>query len=246
MKQPQEMAMRFVGKLLGLIICNCLIAHAQAASDIRGTLELVDVPGAATPVEAMLVTLRPLGTPVVPPQATPDPKGVFVLNHVVAGRYALELHVPGRIISFTQGSRELAPADFALSPSEAGAFRIVVSLKSSEVLVEALGMPGNNSKRVVVLAPADALLTLRESCSYNELRGSQTKGSYVPLGTYRVFVVDQESLNDISMYASRFPAFLRDRSAPFAVSPDGATKVTATYVDPETIRQAVREFGPVP
>ena len=193
----------------------------------------------------MLVTLRPLGNPIVPPQATPDPKGVFVLKHVVAGRYALEVPVPGRIISFTQGSRDLAPADFALSPSEAGALRIVVSLKSSEVLVEALGVPGN-SKLVVVLAPADALLTLRESCSYNELRGSQTKFSYVPLGTYRVFVVDKEFANDISVYAPRFPAFLRDRSAPFAVSPEGVTKVTATYVDPETIRQAVREFGPVP
>jgi hypothetical protein len=238
--------MRIACSLVVLMICGCLIAQAQSVFDVYGKLELVDLPPNATPVEAMLITLHPLGVGhVLPPQANPDRDGAFVLRRVTAGRYALELPFPGRIINFAKGSEKLAPDGFAVSSSDGDTLRIVVSLKTAEVSVEVLGVPSEPGKRVVVLAPADALLTLRESCFSNALREPRTKFRYISPGEYRAFVVDTESANDVAVYAPRFPKFLRDRAMPFKVSAEVETKATATYVDPDTIRQAVREIGPV-
>jgi hypothetical protein len=237
--------MRLACSLVVLLICGCLIAQAQSVFDVYGKLERVDLPPEATGVDAMLITLRPLGVNLLAPQANPDRDGTFVLRHVTAGRYALELSFPGRIISFARGSEKLAPNGFELSSSGEGSLRIVVSLKTVEVSVGVLGVPSEPAKRVVVLAPADALLTLRESCAYNPLVGSGTTFRYVPPGEYRVFVVDTQSAHDVAIYAPRFPQFLRDQAMLFKVSGEGETKATVAYVDPETVKQAVRQIGPV-
>jgi hypothetical protein len=236
--------MRIACSLVVLTLCGCLIAQTQPLFDLSGKLELVDAPSDATPVEAMLVTLHPLGGGYNI-QANADRDGAFVLRRVNAGRYALELPFPGRIISFAKGSEELAPDGFTVSSSGGDTLRILVSLKTVEVSVEATGLPSAPGKRVVVLAPADSHLTLRQSCIYNALVEPRTKFRHVPPGEYRVFVVDPESVSDVAIYAPRFHDFLRNYAKAFEVSSERETKATAIYVDHETIGQAVREIGSV-
>src|ERR1700730_12216012 len=76
--------------------------------DLPGTLELVDKPPAATPVEAFSVGVRELhgGHQF---SAQPDSAGQFVLTNVPPGRYSLVLTFPGRIRVFETGSTPLMP-----------------------------------------------------------------------------------------------------------------------------------------
>jgi len=73
----------------------------------------------------------------------------------------------------------------------------------------------------------------------------QTTFRFVPPGEYRLFIIDSQFQNDIAEYAPRFRDFLKDHSTQVEVSEEGETKATATYVDGETIKQAVREVGPI-
>jgi hypothetical protein len=216
--------MRVACCALAMVICSSLSSQTSSTFDLSGRLELVDLPPDPTPVEAMLVTFRGLENGRVI-QAQPNKAGIFALENVPPGRYALQLPFAGRIQTFTNGSRALAPDGFDLSSSRSGPIRIVVSLKTS-----------------VLLAPADLHLTLRESCISNALNGRETTFQFVPPGKYRIFVVDSALQNDIAVYAPRYPEFLKDRSTVVEIPQDG-TKATATYIDPETIKLAVRKMG---
>jgi hypothetical protein len=67
----------------------------------------------------------------------------------------------------------------------------------------------------------------------------------VPPGRYRIFIVDSQFQSDVAAYAPRFPDFLKDKATPVEVTEEGETEATATYVDGETIKQAVRQAGPI-
>jgi hypothetical protein len=233
--------MRIACCALAVVICSSLSGQTSATFDLVGGLELVDRPSDSTPVEAMLVTLHPLenGYDI---QARPDNVGRFVLKKVRPGRYFLQLPFPGRIQTFTNGSQALAPDGFELSSSDSGPIRIVVSLKTSVLSVRTVGVSGKNNSVVVLLAPADPYLTLRESCISNALIGPQSTFQFVPPGKYRIFVIDSKLQSDIAAYAPKFPDFLKDRSTLVEIS-EGSMKATATYVDPETIKQAVQKLG---
>jgi hypothetical protein len=233
--------MRIACCALAMVICSSLSSQTSSTFDLSGRLELVDLPPDPTPVEAMLVTFRGLENGRVI-QAQPNKAGIFALENVPPGRYALQLPFAGRIQTFTNGSRALAPDGFDLSSSRSGPIRIVVSLKSSALSVTAVGVPSNSNSVVVLLAPADLHLTLRESCISNALNGRETTFQFVPPGKYRIFVVDSALQNDIAVYAPRYPEFLKDRSTVVEIPQDG-TKATATYIDPETIKLAVRKMG---
>jgi hypothetical protein len=58
-------------------------------------------------------------------------------------------------------------------------------------------------------------------------------------------MVDEEFQSDVAAYAPRFPDFLKDQATPVEASEEGVTEVTATYVDRETIKRAIREAGPL-
>jgi len=134
--------------------------------------------------------------------------------------------------------------NFELSSSDRGPLRIVVSLKTSTLAVQVRGLP-NEPDVIVMLVPADPYQTLRLSCTYNALTGSQTTFRFVPPGKYRVFVADEEFGGDIAVYAPRFPDFLKDHSTPVEVAEEGDAKAIATYVGAETIKQAVQKASPI-
>jgi hypothetical protein len=236
--------MRIACCAVALVICGSVSGQTHSTFDLRGRLELVDRPPEATPVEAMLVSLHPLGRGY-DIQAQPDRDGRFVLKNVSPERYSLTLPFPGRIRIFANGSRELAPDGFELSSSDGGPLRIVVSLKTSILSVKVRGLPNESGSVIVLLAPADPYLTLRESCISNALTEPQTTIRFVPPGKYRLFIADSQFQSDIAAYAPRFRDFLKDHSTQVEVSEEGETKATATYVDGETIKQAVREVGPI-
>lgn len=236
--------MRIACCAVALMICGSVSGQTYSTFDLRGRLELVDRPSEATPVEAMLVSLHPLerGYNI---QAQPDREGRFVLKNVRPERYSLTLPFPGRIRTFANGSKELTPDGFELSSSDRGPIRIVVSLKSSILSVETRGLPNESGSVIALLAPADPYLTLRESCISNPLTAPQTTFRFVPPGEYRLFIVDSQFQSDVAAYAPRFRDFLKDHSTQVEVSAEGEAKATATYVDGETIKQAVREIGPI-
>jgi len=136
--------MRIACCAVALMICSTLSGQTHSTFDLGGRLELADRPSEATPVEAMLVTLHPL-EPSYDIQAQPDRDGRFVLKNVRPGRYSLTLPFPGRIRTFANGSKELAPDGFDLSSSDSGPLRIVVSLKTSVLSVKTRGL--SNEKR---------------------------------------------------------------------------------------------------
>jgi hypothetical protein len=237
--------MRIACFVVALVMFGCSInAQTHSSFDFRGTLELVDLPPQATPVEAMLVTLHPI-EPGYEIHAQPDRDGKFVLKNVTSERYSLTLPFPGRIRTLTNGSKELAPDGFELSSTDRGPLRVVVSLKTSTLAVNARGMPNASGRVFVVLAPSDPYLTLRLSCISNALTGMQTIFRFIPPGKYRLFVADERFLSDIAAFAPRFPDFLIDHSTPVEVSEEGEANATATYVDGETIKQAVQKAGPI-
>jgi hypothetical protein len=236
--------MRMAWCAVALMICGSVSGQTHSTFDLPGSLELVDRPSVATPVEAMLVSLHPLerGYDI---QAQPDRDGRFVLKNVRPGRYSLTLPFPGRIRTFANDSKELAPDGFELSSSDRGPLRIVVSLKTSILSVKARGLPNESGSVIVLLAPADPYLTLRESCISNALTAPQTTFRFVPPGKYRLFIVDSQFQGDIAAYAPRFHDFLKNHSTQVEVSEEGETKATATYVGGETIKHAVREVDPI-
>jgi len=230
-----------------LMACASVGGQAHQAFNLSGRLELVDLPPEATPVEVLgAVRLMRLsegrGYPV---DAQPDRDGRFVLKDVRPGHYSLELSFPGRIRTFSSGSRELAPDGLELTSGDVELLQIIVSLKTSVLSVKARGLPEKRDEVIVLLAPADPYLTFRQSCTFNKLTSPQTIFGYVPPGKYRIFIVDSQFQSDVAAYGPRFPDFLQDQATPVEVSENGQTEVTATYVDRETVTAAIRQAGPL-
>jgi hypothetical protein len=236
--------MRFACCSVALV--GCLLAGGQTLPtfDLPGSLALVDLPPEATPVEAMMVSLHPLVLDYEI-QAWPDRSGKFVLKNVKPGRYSLTLPFPGRIRTFAIGTKELAPDGFELNSSDVGSLRIIVSEKTTKVSVKVRGLLSQRTGAIALMSPADPYLTLRLSCISNGLTEPRTTFMFVPLGKYRIFIVDKEFQSDVAAYAPRFPDFLKDQATPVEASEKGETEVTATYVDGETIKRAIQEAGPV-
>ncbi|MGB7583286.1 MAG: hypothetical protein WBM11_00475 [Terriglobales bacterium] len=235
----------------GAIYTVVLIAGALAGGqtlptfELPGTLQLRDAPAESTPIERLgPVRVRSLEhLNVVDAQL--DRNGRFVLKNVVSGRYSLILPFPGRIQSFTSGIRDLVPDGFDLSVSDALPLRIVVSLKTAVLSVEARGLPNEPRDLVVLLAPADPYLTLQESCFSNRLTEQQTKFRFLTPGKYRIFVVNSGLEGDVAAYAPRFPAFLKDNATAVEVLAEGETTARATYLDSDTVKAAILRVGPL-
>jgi hypothetical protein len=56
----------------------------------------------------------------------------------------------------------------------------------------------------------------------------------------------QSCMGKAAAYAPRFPDFLKNRATTVEVLDEGEAKATATYVDGETVQQAIRQAGPTP
>ena len=132
-------------------------------------------------------------------------------------------------------------------PAGAGPpLRIVLSRKASSLIVKARGLPANNNRLVELPAPGDPYLELRHTCFQLPLRGPETEFRQVPPGRRRVFIVDSQFQNQAAVYAPRYPDFLKGRAAPVEVLSGREAKVTARYVDGNTIKQAVLHSAPHP
>lgn len=233
--------------ILTLALMSCVLANAKAATprfDLRGNLKLVDLPPQATPVEGVLVSLRPLegGFSV---QAQPGHNGNFVLKNLRPGRYALNLPIPGRIVTFVRGRQNLRPDGFRLSGG-GPPLRIMVSLKVSNLFVTVQGLPEDGNHVSALLAPADTYLTLRSSCYSLALKGTETVFRRIPPGRYRIFIIDSRFQSKVSAYAPRFPDFLKNQATPVEVLTEGEAKATAKYIERKAIQQAIRQAGPIP
>jgi hypothetical protein len=209
--------------------------------NLPGTLELVDKPSAATPVGALEVVIHSLHGGVQF-RAQPNRDGTFTLENVRLGRYCLDLGFPGRIRSFTSGSKSLMPDDFQLVAGEDGPLRVVVSLKTSDVSVEIAGIPDNHKDIVALLSPADPYLTLRESSFLNRVSGSHTRFRFITPGRYMLFIVDSEFQMVIASSAAGRKA-LKDKGTSVQVADDGETQIAANYVSPDAVKQAITEAG---
>src|SRR5258708_8516011 len=108
--------MRFACCTVDLVACALVSGQTPPTFDLPGSLELVDRPPEATPVEAMMVGLHSLVLDYEI-QAWPDQDGKFVLKNFKRGRYSLTLPFPGRIRTFSIGSNDLTPDGFQLNSS---------------------------------------------------------------------------------------------------------------------------------
>jgi hypothetical protein len=219
-----------------------LSAQSAHTFDVAGTLNLIDRPPEATPVEALTFQIRPLagGFDV---SATPDKDGRFVLRNAQPGRYSLVFPMPGRIEVFAIGARPLAPEDFELSSHDPGPISIVVSMKSATVAVRVLGVLSGQSNAIALLVPADNRLTLRESCYSKRLTSPETVFRFVPPGKYRLLVFNSKYLRDVSAYAPRVRSFLGRESAEVDASPERDATATMSFIKDETVEAAIREAG---
>jgi hypothetical protein len=229
------------------LLIGCSVGNGQTDSvfDVQGFLRLVDRPASATPVEALTFRIHPLGGGGFDVEAQPDRDGRFTLNKVRPGRYSLTFPMPGRIERFANRSNELAPEGFELTSGKAGPLVLVISMKSADVSVKVQAFPTQHGDVVALLAPADNHLTLRESCYLNRISGLQTRFDFVPPGKYRIFIFDAQFQQDVAAYAPRFPDFLKNQATSIEVPGSGRAEATATYLDGETIREAIRQAGPL-
>lgn len=227
---------------LAVMLTTCALAAAQTPPtfELHGSLKLVDRPPQATPVDSVMVSLHPLqsGFDV---QAHPERTGRFVFKNVRPGRYSLSVPIAGRILSFTDGARKLAPNGFELNSSSPSTLRIVVSMKTSVLSVKVRGLPSNHSGVDVLLVPADPYLTLRLSCFLNALTAPETTFRFVPLGKYRILAVDARYQSNVAAYAPRFPDFLKNQATPVDIVDGSETNATAVFVDDKTVLQAIRQ-----
>lgn len=228
-----------------VLFSGCLPLSGPTGSvfDLQGVVELVDRPPAATPIEAVSFSLHPLegGFDI---WARPDRDGRFTLKNVRPGRYSLTYPMAGRIQTFADGPNELAPEGFELSGGSAGPLRLVVSQKSADVSVTVRVIPSGHSDVRALLAPADNHLTLRESCTSNRIIGTLTTFRFVPPGKYRIFVIDAELVSQVAAYAPRFPDFLKNEATFLEASGTGQTEATATYLEGEAVKEAIRQVCP--
>ena len=219
-----------------------LFAQSQQSFDVAGVLRLTDTQPESTPVEALGFQILPLagGFPI---SAQPDREGRFLLRNVRPGRYSLAFPMPGRLDVFAIGLRELAPGDFELSSSDTGSLSIVVSEKSTTVVMRVLGLEAGQNNAIALLVPADDRLTLRESCYSNRLTGPDTTFRFVPIGKYRVLVFDSKYSQDVSAYAPRVAAFLSNESVTVEASSEHAVTAEVSYIADDTIETAIRMAG---
>lgn len=170
--------MSFGSQCFGQIATN---PNSQTVN-IPGTLQLVDKPPSATPVEALDVAVHELhgGHEF---RTTPDGDGNFTLAKVTPGRYFLNLGFPGRIRLFASGAVSLMPDDFIVTAGESGPLRIVVSLRTSDLSVDVIGVPENHPDVIALLSPDDPFLTLRQSSFLMSLKGHQTRFGSTPPGS---------------------------------------------------------------
>ncbi len=215
-----------------------------AGVDIPGSLQLEDLPPAATPVNALGVSLYS-SNPLRKITADVGSDGTFVLKNVPPGHYSLDLPVPARIRSFSSGSRALDPRGFDLDSANAGPLNIVLSYKTSSLSIDITGIPSDTGKAVALAFPDDPYLTRPYSGTVNPVVKGQTTFTYMPPGQYRVFVVDSECQDDIAYHP-----LLRDalvgRATAVTVAEDGTTRVSANLLDRETLREATRQVKPDP
>jgi hypothetical protein len=204
--------------------------------NLPGTLNLVDKPPSVTPVEFLTVTIRQLhgGYRF---DAQPNHDGNFTLENVPLGRYSLNLPFPGRIQVLAIGSKSLMPDEFELTAGDSGPLRIVVSLKTSVLSVEISGIPDTHPNVVAMVSPADPYLMPPEAGILNPVSGHQTQFRYLTPGSYTLFVVD--AVFKMALTSSAVRDALKNKSTAVQVRDEGETKVTATYVTPDAVRQAI-------
>ena len=237
--------MRNACRIVVLMACASVGGQTLPTFDLPGLLNLRDIPAGATPIENLgpvrLHSLEHLN--VI--DAYPDRGGRFVLKNVSPGRYFLTLPFPGRIRSFTSGTRDLAPDGFDLSADDIRPLRIAVSMKTSALSVQARGLPDQSREIVVLLVPADPYLTLRESCISNRLTDKQTRFPFLTPGKYRILIVDSQMESDVAAYAPRLTDFLKDSATPVEVPEEGESTASATYLDSDIVKEAIRRAGPL-
>jgi hypothetical protein len=204
--------------------------------NLPGTLELVDKPPSVTPVEFLMVTIRQLSGGYRF-DAQPDHDGKFTLTNVPPGRYSLNLSFPGRVQVFALGARSLMPDGFELTTGESGPLQIVVSLKTVVLSVNISGIPDNHPAIAAVVYPADSYLMPPDSGILNPVSGQQTQFRFLTPGNYTLFVADEDFKLALTSPAVRNA--LKDKATAVQVRDDGETKVTATYLTPDALRQAI-------
>jgi len=230
----------FANAVVAAIAIVPSVAQSEGETiNIPGTLELVDKPPAAISAEYLNVTIHqlPAGRQY---SANLNRDGNFRLNDVPPGRYSLNLGFPGRIRSFESGTKPLKPESFDVTAEETGPLRIVVSLKTSVLSVEVMGLPVNRENVIALLSPADNYLTIRDSSILNPVAGNGTQFRFVPPGRYTLAVVDSDFRMALAGSAVVRDA-LGDKITAVEVREDGETKVTADYISPDAVKQAISE-----
>lgn len=216
-----------------------LAGQTDSLFDLPGLVQFVDSPPDGATVGQVIFHLSPIGGGI-DVEARPNKNGSFTINGVRPGRYSLTYGMPGRIQTFAVGERELAPENFELRSMDVGPLRLIITMVEAVIVVNNRGLPSGHADVVALLVPADNLLTLRESCTYNRVIGTQTMFQGVPPGKYRILVVDADFSQDVAAYAPRSMDFLKNEATPVEAPHGGQIEVTATYVDRETVQAAIR------
>jgi hypothetical protein len=227
------------------IACLPLGGQTDSSFDLPGLVQFVDPPPDAATVDQVIFHLSPIGGGI-DVEARPNKNGSFTINGVRPGRYSLTYGMPGRIQTFAVGSRELAPENFELRSTDVGPLRLIITMVEAVVVVNVRSLPGGHAEVVALMVPADNHLTLRESCTYNRVIGTQAIFRYVPPGKYRILVVDANLSQDVAAFAPRSMDFLKNEATPVEAPHGGQIEVTATYVDRETVKAAIRQARGVP
>jgi hypothetical protein len=225
----------------GVICCLAAGVQSVAAFDVPGKLELVDGGPDTTPVDQMMVSIHSLDGPVGV-NGQPDSRGHFVLKDVRPGRYSLGLSFPGRIRTFARGTQELNRWDFELKAGGTAPLRIVVSVKTSDLIVDVQGLPHPvaSGPFAALLAPADPQLALDHACFTNALSAARTEFPFTVPGKYLLFITDARFQTELALNA-RLREALRDRATAVEVLENGPTNVSAFYIDRFTVQQAIRD-----
>lgn len=222
--------------LLSVLCCYGLLAQPR---DLRGSLELINAPPQSTPVSAVSFSILNLDNRMGS-GTLPDANGEFTLRQVTPGRYSLEIPVPGRIVGLELGSRRLDPDVFEIRLEDSGPLRIVVSLETAVLVIDAKGSLPDDAEVVAVVCPQDPWLTLRNSCGVSPVQNGKAMFSYKQPGKYRAFVVNLRFAGDVAKYGPRDPEFLRDRARLFEVVTGQENRIVAEYLDAETVQRAVQ------
>jgi hypothetical protein len=148
----------------------------------------------------------------------------------------------GRLQSFTVAGSERNSEDFDIGASVPGPISIVVSEKVGVVVVSA-SAPSGEKNGVVLLVPADPLLTSRESCFSIKLTGPVTTFPFVPQGRYRVLAFNEKYSATVAGLAPRYPDFLKDEAAFVEATPEASASAAPRYVADENMEEAIRLAG---